>query len=281
MYVTITQLHTYPIKSCAGVTLARADVEPSGLKFDRRWMLVDAQGGFLSQRSHPAMAALRVALDEDALRVTDARGCALAIGYEETSGASIQTTVWDDTLPAAHVSEAADRFFSEALGLEARLVRLPSPDARPITWPDDAPVEDAGRYVGFADGFPSLLTTAASLDALNARLPSPVDQRRFRPNIVVSGAHSAFDEDSWDTLTTEDGALALRTVKPCARCLMVNIDPDAAASDGPHTLAALAALHTVQLTPTTQRVIFGQNCVHIGQGELFVGQRLLVQRKTP
>lgn len=281
MHVTVEQLSIYPIKSCAGVALTRADVEPSGLKLDRRWMLVDAQGGFLSQRAHPAMAALRVALDDDALRVTDARGRALSIGHEEASGLSIQTTVWDDTFEAAHVRDAADRFFSEALGLDARLVRLPSPHARPITWPDDARVDDAGQHVSFADGFPSLLTTAASLDALNARLPSPVDQRRFRPNIVVSGPHGAFDEDAWDTLTTEDGALTLRAVKPCARCLMVNIDPDAAASDGPHTLAALAALHTVALTPTKHRVIFGQNCVHIGRGALAVGQRLLVQRKAP
>lgn len=280
MHVTIEQLYIYPIKSCGGVALTRAEVEPGGLALDRRWMLVDAQGGFLSQRAHPAMAALHVALTDDALLITDAAGRTLTVGHEEASGALIQTTVWDDTFDAAHVAEAADSFFSEALGLDARLVRMPRQDARPITWPD-APVDDAGQHVGFADAFPSLVTTAASLDALNARLTAPVDQRRFRPNIVVSGALGAFDEDTWERLTTEDGAITLRAVKPCARCLMVNVDPDAASSDGPQTLAALAALHTVQLSPTKQRVIFGQNCVHIGRGALRVGQRLLVQHKAP
>jgi uncharacterized protein YcbX len=222
------------------------------------------------------MATLKVTiLHNNTLSVTDADLRTLTIDLDTSSGAAVTVTVWDDTFEAAHVSDAADHFFSRALGQPCRLVRLPSPDARPIRWPDEAPQDagqDASRHVSFADGFPSLVAAAESLDLLNASLKHPVTITRFRPNIVVSGA-TAFDEDRWAALRADDG-FTLSCVKPCARCSLVNVDPDRAEDDGPEPLRTLARLHTIQVAPQKQRVIFGQNCVHSGPSVIKVGQRL-------
>jgi uncharacterized protein YcbX len=276
MFVQIESIWVYPIKSCGPVALTQATVEPAGLRLDRRWMLVDADGVFMSQRTLPRMASLKVALLHDgALSVADADLRTLTVEPDASSGAAVTVTVWDDTFEAAHVSDAADHFFSRALGQPCRLVRLPSPDARPIRWPDEAPQDagqDTSRHVSFADAFPTLVAAAESLDLLNASLDHPVTMARFRPNIVVSGA-SAFDEDRWAALRADDG-FSLSCVKPCSRCSLVNVDPDRAEDDGPEPLRTLARLHTLQLNPEKRRVIFGQNCVHSGPSLIHVGQRL-------
>jgi uncharacterized protein len=278
MLVQIESLWVYPIKSCGGVRLDAVRALPSGFERDRRWMLADQHGAFMSQRALPHMASLAVSLDAAGVTVRDADGHTLHVEDDAVSGRLIPVQIWEDTLDAAHVSDAADAFFSRALGQPCHLVRMPD-DARPIRWPDDV-VPGAGQHVGFADGFPSLLTTTASLDALNAALDAPVQMLRFRPNIVVSGELAPFAEDGWDTLSAEDG-LDLRCVKPCARCLMINIDPATATSDGAEPLRTLARLHTVEVAPNKQRVVFGQNCAHVGQGTLRVGQTLRVLRTAP
>lgn len=279
MLVQIASLWVYPIKSCGGVRLDAVHALPSGFARDRRWMLADRHGAFMSQRALPHMASLAVSLDDAGVTVRDAQGHTLHVEDDATSGRLIPVQIWEDTLEAAHVSDEADAFFSRALGQPCHLVRMPE-GARPIRWPDEAPA-GAGQHVGFADGFPSLLTTTASLDALNAALDAPVQMQRFRPNIVVSGDDlTPFAEDDWGWIIA-DHDLSLRCVKPCARCLMINIDPTTATSDGAEPLRTLARLHTVEVAPNKQRVIFGQNCAHVGQGTLRVGQTLRVLRSTP
>lgn len=230
---TIDQLWVYPVKSCAGVALEAAELTATGLRHDRAWMVVDRCGAFVSQRALPRMALIqpRVELGQLVLRAPGMRDLQLA---RDGAAAPIKVRVWDDALMAHDMGERAAQWFSEFLGPEApadlkrlRLVRFDPGVQRRCD-----PAWSAGReaFTQFADGFSLLVTSQASLDALNARLAdvghAPVAMARFRPNIVLGGVEP-HDEDRvgrW-RIATEGGVAQLDNTKPCARCPIPNIDP--------------------------------------------------------
>ena len=228
----IKQLFVYPIKGLRGLEVARARITPFGLAGDRRYMLVDRTGRFLTQRQHPALARFQVDLEADAdmeeeghapgtalVRITDEQDRSIRLAFEPDAPAAerIEVTVWNDTLEAAHTSAEASAFFSEALGEDIRLVWMPE-DADRFADPTFAGKEDR---VSFADGFPILVLGTASIDELNERLEAPVPINRFRANVLVSGS-PAWAEDAWTDL--ECGSVRLRLVKPCARCVVITTD---------------------------------------------------------
>lgn len=228
----IARLFVYPVKSCAGVELREAVLTETGLDLDRAWMVVDAEGGFVTQRELPRMALIRPQLkvNEVVLRAPGMLALHLAIDTVEEPA---RVRVWDDEVPAFDMGAVAAQWFTDFLGRPLRLVRF-DPEFRRLSnqqWTGGAEALNQ-----FSDGYPVLVASTASLDLLNTKLAAqghaPVGIERFRPNIVLEGIE-AHDEDRLDLMhiATDDGEVQLRPVKPCPRCPIPNIDPATAESD--------------------------------------------------
>ncbi len=212
---TLGQLWVYPVKSAAGISLASSKVARRGLEHDRRWMVVDANGRLVTQRERPDLALLKPSFTGACLRLEADGMPKLELPLYPADGELLTVMMWKEPMTAQLVAAATD-WFSTLLGGAYRLVYMPESTLRPS--PDHAP-----SLVSFADGNPFLLVSEASLGDLNGRLGNPVDVRRFRPNLVVRGCE-AFAEDGWETV--QIGALRLKRVGPCIRCMLVNVDPD-------------------------------------------------------
>ena len=256
-------LYRYPIKSCRGTALHEATVDQRGIAFDRRWMIVDAAGNFLSQRELPRMALIAPGLAGDAMEVIAPDVTPLAVPLE-SSGAEVEVTVWDDRCTAIDEGPEAARWFSAFLGIPCRLVRTSDTSMRQV----DQTYASAGDQVGFADGFSFLLTSHASLEELNRRLPQPLPMNRFRPNIVIDAA-SPFEEDAWRTVRI--GAITFTVAKPCARCAITTTD-QLTAERSKEPLRTLATFRNVP----GKGVMFGQNLVHHDTGVLRIGETVAV-----
>lgn len=261
----VSQLIIYPIKSLGGVSLERSQVTDRGLRFDRRWMLVNADNGFITQRTVPSMALIRVALGPDGLQVTSMlHPDPLFVPYRPMGTCFGEVYVWEDTCRAQFVSAEADGWFSAALQLPCRLVYMPDETAR-ATDPAYAP---EGMITSFADAFPFLLIGEASLDDLNSRLEQAVPMDRFRPNIIFTGG-SPYQEDELGEFSIRD--IRFQGVKPCARCPIPTID-QATAERGKEPLRTLAGYRM-----RNNKVYFGQNLIHQGLGEIAVGDELVIR----
>ena len=232
----IDQLWIYPVKSCAGISLNEAELTETGLAYDRSWMVVDAQGTFVTQRELPRMALIQPAfkLGQLVLRAPGMLALHLALDAAE-SPARVQ--VWDDVIDACDMGDVAAQWFTDFLSpgapADLQTLRLARFDPQVMRRCDPAWTGDQEAYTQFADGFGLLVAGRASLDDLNQRLQAAgraaVDMRRFRPNIVLGGL-AAYDEDRSGpmTITTADGEAVISPVKPCARCPIPDIDPDTA-----------------------------------------------------
>jgi uncharacterized protein YcbX len=221
-------------------------------------MVVGDYGQFVSQRKYPRLALVRVQLKDGrlVLEAPQMQRLDLEVGDEE--GPATRVQVWDDDCVAVDAGKEAARWFSIHLGCSARLVRMATDDARPL----GAASAQPGDHVSFADRFPFLLISQASLDALNRRLSLPVPMDRFRPNIVVEGT-GPHDEDGWDRIRV--GEVSFRVAKPCARCIVTTVD-QATGERGREPLRTLSTYRTVD-----GQVHFGQNLVHDGRGVIHVG----------
>ena len=256
--IRVSRLFIYPIKSCRGVEVGEARVGATGFEHDRRWMLVGGDGSFLSQREHPRMALVKVRVGEDRLNLAAPGLPAFEVGFGEEPRRTSRVTVWDDVCEAVDEGEKAARWFSEHLGVSARLVRLADDDARPLS----SPAAQPGDRVSFADGFPFLLLSQASYDGLNRRLSLPVPIDRFRANIVVDGCEP-HAEDRWDQVRV--GEVEFKVAKPCARCVITTVD-QATGERGREPLRTLSTYRTQD-----GQVLFGQNLVHRGSGIVRLG----------
>ena len=223
---TIARLFVYPVKSCAGIELREAQLTETGFDLDRAWMVVDAQGEFVTQRQLPRMALIRPQLrsSDVVLRAPGMLALHLAI---DTVEEPVRVKLWGAELPAYDMGAVAAQWFTDFLGQPLRLVRF-DPEFRRLAsleW-----TQGAEAQTQFADGYPLLVASTASLDLLNEKLAAaghaPVTMERFRPNIVLDGL-DAHDEDRLDLLriATAEGEVVLRPVKPCPRCPIPNVDP--------------------------------------------------------
>ncbi len=259
----IQSLHIYPIKSLGGILLQSSTLLGRGLEFDRRWMLVDSNGIFITQRTNPKLVLLSPQILKNELSVySTITGERLAIPILAT-GESVEVTVWEDAVQAIEVSKEASSWFSGQLNMPVRLVYMPQSTSRFI---DKAYAHNL-EVVSFADAYPLLLTNEASLDDLNTRLKSKVDMLRFRPNIVVNG-NFPFEEDNWSVLHI--GNTKIEVVKQCARCVVVNINPNNAAKEK-EVLQTLATYRK-----KANKVYFGVNALVRQTGEIKVGDELVV-----
>lgn len=252
--LTLHALYRYPVKSLAAQPLGRAIVGPRGLAHDRTWMVVDAAGHQLTQRTLPRMVCLEARPVPGGLALRDGL---YSITVPVPEAGRCEVTVWEGPVAARDAGDLAASWLTERLGQSVRLVYQPSDFLRPV----DARYA-GGDQVSFADGFPLLVVNLASVEATAAEAGIPADPLRYRPNLVIAGAEP-FAEDHWRRLTI--GEVVIDLVKPCARCVMVNNDP-ATGRSGTEPLTTLARTRKV-----ANKVIFGQNALVRHGGSLRLG----------
>ena len=272
MPVTVHSLYSYPIKSCAGIAHTQALVSPAGLPYDRNWVIVDARGIFMTQRSCARMALIQLALDEEFLRLSapDMADIRVPLRPADPARAAVPVRIWKSDTLGADEGEAVAQWLSRHLGQTCRLLRV-HPQARRVANPeyvgpwidkhrDWAPEFPTDHQFAFADGYPFLFIGQASLDELNRRLAergvAPVPMNRFRPSIVIAGLEP-HEEDYLAGVGI--GTRRFGFVKRCARCPIPNIDQDTAIS------ADEPGLTLVRYRSFDDGVLFGVNAVMDGE----------------
>jgi uncharacterized protein len=265
--IRVSGLFTYPVKSCAGLFHDSVALDGRGPLWDRRWMVVDPNGVFLTQRQHPRLAIVHTSLESDDLVLRVAGKSEVRVPLRRPEGEARPVRVWHDDCEAWDEGDGAARLLSEHLGTLVRLVRMTEGFVRPVD-PDYAP---RPAQTAFADAFPLLVVSEASLEELNRRLDgrstSPVPMSRFRPNLVLTGG-APFAEDEWTAIRIGEATLDL--VKPCGRCTTTRVDQARGVVHDPRE--PLATLATFRLRG--QEAMLGQYAIHRGPGRLAVGDEV-------
>jgi uncharacterized protein YcbX len=259
MTATLTNLNIYPIKSCRGIALDSARLDPTGLADDRHWMLVRPNGRFVTQRELPRMALIGNQVDVGGLTLT-APGMSVFAVPREVAGESRAVTVWKFSGRGIDCGEGAAEWVSRYLETPLRLVRFDASMPRECSeeW-----TPGTRAITEFSDGYPILVISRASLAELNSRLPKALPMERFRPNLVIDGV-GAYDEDRM--LELRAGPVTLRIVKPCTRCSITTTDQQQGAVDGEEPLRTLKEY---RFDKALRGVTFGQNVIVVrGVGEM-------------
>ena len=259
----LSQINIFPVKSAAGISMKTATVTDRGIAHDRRWMLVDRDHRFLSQRKLPRMTLISTQILQDCLRVNAPGQHELRIPLSGCTGREISVSIWSDICSALSCGPEAAEWFSRFLGKEVQLVYMPDKAER-LT---DPLFGENQSQVSFVDGYPFLLIAEASLMDLNKRLSVPLEMNRFRPNLVISGS-APYEEDRWQNIRIGD--ITFEIVKPCSRCTITTVDPENAET-GKEPLKTLATYRKVG-----SKVYFGQNLIHRNQGILQKGMKLQI-----
>jgi uncharacterized protein YcbX len=263
MTAKIVSLHLYPVKSLGGFPVIDAQVTPRGLKFDRRFLVVDKMGEFKTIRDIPAMATVKTAMDGEEMRMTNAFGDTVRVPLAPPPQATREVRVWSSHVQAHGVSDEANALLSDCLGEEVQLVYMPDSTLRTLKEGRGQP----GDIVSFADGYPLLAASVSSLEDLNRRIAAngrdPVPMNRFRPNVVIEGMEP-FVEDRMGPITI--GNVAFRAASPCVRCQVTTTDQISGELRGPEPLATLS---TFRRTPDGP--MFGTNCIPDASGTIRVG----------
>lgn len=266
MPITVSALHIYPVKSLGGIALHEAECTIRGLRHDRRFMVVDSGGNFLTQREHPKMATAWTDVAEGLLRLSAPDVEEVEVDAEPLEGEKMRVTVWNSTVDAIAPSPKADAWLSAFLEVPCRLVYMPESTERLSN------AKHGGHgMVGFADGYAHLVVGEASLTDLNARLAQKghpaLPMNRFRPNIVVSGS-LPYEEDTWGEIRA--GEALLRGGKPCGRCQITTTDQATGEVRSPEPLATL----TEYRNHPKSGPIFGMNFVTVKPGMIRVGDAI-------
>ncbi len=266
----VKSLHIYPVKSTQGIDLQTVEIRPRGLAGDRRFMLVGADGKFVTQRENPKLAQLQTQLKDGALVLSYPGHAPLTVQISTFSGRKT-VTVWRSAVVAAVSQAEVGTILSGWLDQHVSLVYMDAQSIR-IANPDWT---DQPSPVSFADGYPVLITNTASLTALNALILSgggeAVPMTRFRPNIVIDSG-VPWGEDHWKTLRIDD--VILDIVKPCVRCIISTLDQTTGEKQGREPLRALKSLRT-SIDPRNEGVIFGMNAVPRRCGKISVARSVV------
>ena len=257
---TISQLYTYPLKSARGQASDRLQLGAMGPQHDRRWMVVDGSGQFITQRQLPRLCLISATVSRGDLALEAAGYPALVVDSCQ-SQPSLQISVWDDVVDALDCGDEAADWLSNFLAISCRLVFMPDSCQRRV----DTDYARNNEVVSFADAFPLLLISEASLQDLNTRLSAPVGMNRFRPNIVVSGC-DPFAEDQWRSFRV--GELLFSVVKACSRCVIPSIDPETGEKQR-QINRVLAGFRR-----RDGAIYFGQNLLCEGEGGIRVGDAI-------
>lgn len=259
--IELSSIHIYPIKSTAGIDLNRSFVELDGLSFDRRFILSDPDGSFISARKYPQLLKFRTALTADGLYIVAPDGDGIEVHIPELFQNYRQVNVWGTEINAQCCGMAFDEWFSTKLGTDAQLLYFGEQSERGTPRYPDKPVS-------FADGYPLLLISEASLTDLNERAGQTFSMSQFRPNVVVNGC-DPFAEDSWTHIRI--GEVEFDVVKPCSRCVMTTYNPE--------TLERFAKSEPLRTLAQYRRredgeVYFGQNIIPRNRGIIQLGDKV-------
>lgn len=260
MSLRVASLHVYPIKSLGGFAVDRASTTDRGFEHDRRWMLVDEHGSFITQREERVLACLHVTPNAQGFRVTDLRdGDTIDLPWTLNEGASSTARVFSDMVDVLHAPMTFSAWFADKLQRSCSLTYMPDAMQRHV----DA--KYAQGITSLSDGFPYLILSQASLDGLNARLEQPLPMDRFRPNIVLSGGE-AHQEDRWREVHIGD--VSFNVVKPCGRCVITTADQ----RTGERGVEPLRTLATYRRRAGAHHVVdFGMNAMAPAGGVVRVG----------
>lgn len=248
----LSEIWIYPIKSLEGISLSSSKIDQFGLQHDRRWMLVDESGKFISQRTQPKLALLKTRLNNQLIRV-ESENSFIEIPLRISTTNTLKVKVWDDFCASLLASTDINDWFSNFLGINCQLVYLPDTSHRQV----DSQYAHNQEKTSFTDGFPFLLIGQSSLNDLNSHLEKKVPMSRFRPNLVFKGG-DAFEEDNWNTFKI--GTTIFRRAKPCSRCIMTTIEDGRTGKEPLKTLSSYRK--------HKNKIYFGQNLVAISGTEI-------------
>ena len=258
----LSEINIYPIKSLGGISLQSSEIEERGLKYDRRWVLVDETNTFFTQRDFPHMALIKVSVEKDGLKLLHKQKNTepLFVPFHFNPSRKDTVVIWNDTVIGEFYNSAIDEWFSEIIGINCHLVKMPESTNREV---DNNYAEN--KTVSFADAFPFMIIGQASLDDLNSRMEIPLPMNRFRTNFVFTGGEP-FEEDNWKKFTIGD--VKFEAVKPCARCVITTTDQETAerAEEPLFTLSKFRKFGN--------KVLFGMNLVCESTGQITVGDKI-------
>ena len=261
----ISELYTYPVKSLAGISLETAELERTGIRYDRQWMVVEPDGTFMTQREFPQMALIETDIIDGRLQLATFGMESVTVDEPDIeNNERVQTDVWGTGISAIRCEGPANEWLSDALGTACGLVTFPRDEPRQCN-PEHA---NQGDSTFFADGYPVLVVSQESLDDLNGRLSEPVGMDRFRPNLVIRGTTS-FAEDTWKNI--EINNVGIRMAKPCDRCSVPTVDPQRGMLAGPEPIATLSTYRE-----RDGMVYFGMNAIPEYSGTVSVGDMVRV-----
>ncbi len=245
----LSEIYIYPVKSLGGISVDSAIVEARGLKYDRRFLLVDENNMFMTQRVYPQLTLLKLSFGENGFKVLNTQNNShTIISFESDSKENISVTIWDDVCSAVRVSKELDDWFSTAINKKCSLVYMPDDEKRIV----EKKYINEEHIVSFADAYPFLIIGQSSLDDLNSRLDKPIPMNRFRTNFVFTGG-KPYEEDNWKDFRIGD--LSFKAVKPCARCVITTTNQDTAER-------SVEPLRTLsEYRKINNKVMFGMNLV--------------------
>jgi len=260
--LTLSEINIYPIKSLAGISLQTSEVEDRGLKYDRRWVLVNETNKFFTQRDFPEMALIKVEIEKDGLKLQHKRRniVSLKVPFDFDHSKKDKVVIWDDTVEGEFYNNQIDGWFSEIFSIKCHLVKMPESTKRIV---DETYAKN--KTVSFADGYPFMIIGQASVGDLNSRMEKPLPINRFRTNFVFAGG-KPFEEDRWKKFKI--GEVIFEAVKPCARCVITTTNQETAerANEPLHTLSKFRKIDN--------KVMFGMNLICESTGKISVGDKI-------
>jgi uncharacterized protein len=263
--LVLSEIWIYPIKSLGGIRLKSAKVLMKGFPYDRRWMLLDEGGKFMTQRFYPKMALFKMKFGPDESLIVNYQEHALVLPLHPLiQTPSFETKIWDDSVVVHEAGKEYNEWFSKHLDMKCTLVYFPDENPRAV----DSRYSVNQEHVGLADAYPFLILGEQSLADLNERLTEPVPMNRFRPNLVFAGG-DAYEEESWRNFRI--GSNRFVGVKPCARCVLITVNQDTAVK-GTEPLVTLATYRRQE-----SKVLFGQNLVAVDHGEIYEGDEIILE----
>lgn len=266
--LVLTEIWIYPVKSLGGIPLTSAKVMGKGLEFDRRWMLIDDNNVFMTQRIHTQMAMFQMELSGRQITVrkknaTSSQSITFSADTS-TTGEKIRAKIWDDEVDVYEIGQHLSKWFSEHLEMSCRLVSFPEKNPRAV----DPKYNVNNEHVSLADAYPFLIIGQSTLNDLNTRLKEPVPMNRFRPNFVFTGGEP-YEEDTWREFKIGENKFV--GVKPCGRCVLTTVNQDTAEKG----IEPLYTLSTYRKRET--KVLFGQNLVALDHGIVRVGDKISME----
>ena len=263
-HLTLSEIYIYPVKSLGGISVNSALAEERGLKYDRRFLLVDENNMFMTQRDFAEMALLKLSFGENGFKVLNTKdGSHIILPFESNSQEIMSVKIWDDVCDAVRVNQDLDVWFSQAIKKKCTLVYMPHDEKRTV----EKKYINENYIVSFADAYPYLIIGQSSLDDLNTRLEKPLPMNRFRPNFIFSGGRP-YEEDNWKDFRINN--IDFTAVKPCARCVITTTNQETAERSS-------EPLKTLSLyRKFDNKVLFGMNVIGKNNGTVSVGHRIFL-----